>query len=240
MHSTASPSLDPRSKILLLLLVSTVVMSPGGMRFVPAVLILAITLALVERAWSRVVMILVLAGVLYILGWVLPSYGQHLVVSVIAIGSTFAMRFVAVFGIGAHLVSTTSPTQLNAALRSWRAPRPLAVTLSVMLRFFPLVAAEAKAVRDALKLRGLTDSAGLVRNPIVAVERFTVPMIAASLRVSEDLSASAILRGLGSRRTPVAMVPPRFAAPDMVLVVVVALAAATAWLLPDRLALVIR
>lgn len=231
--------LDPRSKILLVLLVSITVMSPGGLVFVPAGIVLATALAVSERAWSRAVAIPAMAVVLYLLGWVLPLVWPNPVVAVLAIGCGYVIRFVAAFGVGAHLIATTSPTQLSAALRAWRLPRALSVTLAVMLRFFPVVAAESAAVLDAMRLRGLAGATGLARHPILSMERFTVPMIAASLRASEDLSASAILRGLGSRRTPVSLDPPRFGWPDLLLALALIALAAASLLLPNLLTMVI-
>ncbi len=105
-----------------------------------------------------------------------------------------------------------------------------------MLRFFPVVAAETAAVLDAMRLRGLVGPRGLARHPLLTLERFTVPMIAASLRASEDLASSAILRGLGSHRTPTAMHPPRPGPADLVLVLVVAVLTTAALTLPSPLA----
>jgi energy-coupling factor transporter transmembrane protein EcfT len=230
--------LDPRSKVLLVLLVGVTVMSPGGLVFVPAGIVLATGLAVSESAWSRAVLIPAAAVAMYLLGWVLPLLWSNPVVTVVAIGCGYLIRFLAAFGVGAHLLATTSPTQLSAALRSWHLPRALSVTLAVMLRFFPVVAAESAAVLDAMRLRGLVGPLGLARHPLLGMERFTVPMIAASLRASEDLSASAILRGLGSRRVPVCLDPPRFGVPDLVLVAVLALLVAATLLLPAPLATV--
>lgn len=235
----ARRGLDPRSKILLVLIVSLAVMSPGGLVFVPAGIALAIVLAVSERAWSRVAGLALAAVVMYLLGWVLPLVWANPVVTVVAIGCGYLIRFVAAFGVGAHLVATTSPTQLGAALRAWRLPRAISVTLAVMLRFFPVVAAESAAVLDAMRLRGLAGASGLARHPILGMERFTVPMIAASLRASEDLSASAILRGLGSRRSPVSLDPPRFGGSDLVLVVAAAVLATAGLVLPSPLTMVI-
>ncbi|MGO1506893.1 energy-coupling factor transporter transmembrane component T family protein [Microbacterium sp.] len=231
--------LDPRSKILLVLLVSLAVMSPGGLVFVPAGILLATALAISEHAWARVMIIPVAAGVLYVLGWVLPQLWAHPLLTVLAIGSGYLIRFVAAFGVGAHLIATTSPTRLSAALRAWHLPRALSVTLAVMLRFFPVVAAESAAVLDAMRLRGLAGATGLARHPILSMERFTVPMIAASLRASEDLSASAILRGLGSRRVPVSLDPPQFGRSDLALAVALSILAAASLLLPNPLTMVI-
>ncbi|MGP9615181.1 energy-coupling factor transporter transmembrane component T [Brachybacterium sp. AOP42-B2-9] len=231
--------LDPRSKILLVLLVSLAVMSPGGLVFVPASIALATVLAVTERAWSRALLVPVAAVVMYVLGWVLPLVWANPVVTVVAIGCGYLIRFIAAFGVGAHLIATTSPTQLSAALRAWYVPRAISVTLAVMLRFFPVVAAESAAVLEAMRLRGLAGTTDLARHPILGIERFTVPMIAASLRASEDLSASAILRGLGSRRVPVSLDPPRLGWLDLVLLLALTVLAAASLLLPNPLTMVI-
>lgn len=228
--------LDPRTKILLVVACSVAVMSPGGLRFVPAALALAVGLALWEGARRRALGLLAASGAMLALGWLLPQWWPNPLTAIVSLACVYLIRFVAAVGVGMHLISTTSPTRLAAAFRAWRIPRPLSVTLAVMLRFFPVVGAEAAAVMDAMRLRGLVGARGLLRHPVLTLERFTVPMIAASLRASEDLSASAILRGLGSRRTPTTMDPPRFGLPDLLLVLAVAALAAAALTLPAPLA----
>ena len=228
--------LDPRSKILLVLGCSIAVMSTGGLRFVPAALVLAVGLAMTERAWGRALGVVATAVTMWLVGWQLPLWWPNGFTAILAITCGYLIRFVAAVGVGAHLIATTSPTQLSAALRAWRLPRAISVTLAVMLRFFPVVSAEAAAVLDAMRLRGLAGATGLLRHPVLTLERFTVPMIAASLRASEDLSASAILRGLGSRRMPTAMHPPRFGTADGLLILVVAALGVAALTLPGPLA----
>lgn len=223
-------------KILLVLACSIAVMSPGGLRFVPVVLILAIGMAVSERAWPRALGLPATVTVMWVLGWLLPLWWPNAFTAIIALACTYLIRFVATIGVGMHLVATTSPMQLAAAFRAWRIPRPISVTLAVMLRFFPVVSSEAASVLDAMRLRGLAGTKGLLRRPVLALERFTVPMIAASLRASEDLSASAILRGLGSHRTPTTMHPPRFGPADLILVTISALLTTAALILPSPLA----
>lgn len=236
--ATSWRGLDPRTTIVLLLLVSGAVMTPSGIRFVPAGLILVVALAALERAWLRVLTLVISTVVLYVLGWVLPLLWHHAVAAIIAITASYFIRFVVIFGVGAHLGATTSPTQLGAALRSWHLPRALSVTLAVMLRFFPVVIAESYAVYDAMRLRGLTGIRGIARHPIRSMERFVIPMIAASLRASEDLSASAIMRGLGSRRTPVSLNPPRFGWADLLLLLALIALTTASLVLPNPLSLV--
>lgn len=227
--------LDPRSKIILVLACSIAVMSPGGLRFVPAVAVLAVGLALWEGAWSRATGLVMSVSMMWFLGWMLPLLWPNVVTATLSLAFSYLIRFVAAIGVGAHVIATTSPTQLAAAFRAWRVPRPISVTLTVMLRFFPVVSAEAASVLDAMRLRGLAGAAGFL-HPILTLERFAVPMIAASLRASEDLSSSAILRGLGSHRTPTSISPPSFGRADLVLVLVVTVLAMATRVLPAPLA----
>ncbi|MGO2747138.1 energy-coupling factor transporter transmembrane component T family protein [Mycetocola reblochoni] len=220
--------LDPRAAIVLIVATSVVIMQVDGVRWMPAALVLVIALTMWEGAWRRLVSELVTVAVLAAFAFWLPVVWQHPVSATLGVGAAYMLRFVLVAAVAAHLVATTTPTRMSAALRAWHVPRPVAVMLGVMLRFFPVVANEARAVLDAMRLRGLVGARGVTRHPLRAVERFVVPMIAASLRGSEDLSAAAILRGLGSHRVPVPLVPPRFGAGDLlVLLLVVALVTAT-------------
>lgn len=228
--------LDPRTAIVLVLLTSATVMSPSGLTFVPAAILLATALACWETAWQRALGLIAAAVIMWIVGWLIPHWWSNGFTAIVSLACTYGIRFVAAIGVGLHLVATISPTTLAAAFRAWRVPRPIAVTLVVMLRVFPIVAAEAAAVLDAMRLRGLIGLRGLLRHPVLSLERFTVPMISASLRASEDLSASAILRGLGSHNRPTSMNPPRFAAADLVLVFAVILLAIAALTLPGPLA----
>lgn len=202
-------------------------MGPQGLRFVPLVLALGVGFALLERAWARGAMIVAVAGAFLFCGWELPMLWPNGFTAVLSIGSVYGIRFLAAIGVGMHLVSTTSPTALGAALRAWRVPRPVAVPFAVLLRFFPVVRAESVAVLDAMRLRGLAGARGMLRHPILAVERFSVPMIAASLRASEDLAASAIVRGMGSTRRPTSVLAPHFTARDLVFWICIAAAVAT-------------
>lgn len=220
--------LDPRTVSLLVLVTSVAVMAPGGLRFVPAALVLGVLLTAWERAWSRLVLLPSVAAGLAGIAVLLPTAAPHPVVGMVAVGAAYFLRFVAVGGVVLHLMATTSPTELTAALRAARVPRAIIVSGAVMLRFVPVIAAEARAVHDAMRLRGIGGWAGLLRHPVLGIERFTVPLIASSLRVGEDLSASALLRGLGSADRPTAMNPPRFGRADVACGLVVAvLVAAT-------------
>ena len=77
----------------------------------------------------------------------------------------------------------------------------------VALRFFPVVIDDARTITENLILRGLIASkVSLLWHPVVGVRHAVLPLVASSLRSGDELSASALLRGLGATSTPTAVV----------------------------------
>ncbi|MFI5798203.1 energy-coupling factor transporter transmembrane component T [Streptomyces sp. NPDC051677] len=221
-------ALDPRTAVTILLAASITVMAPGGLWFVPAALVAGVLLALSERAWRRAIGLPAAAAASAAVAYLLPLAAPWPVLGLVGVMGGFTLRIVAVGGIAAHLIRTVSPTRFTAALRSARVPAAFTVSGAVLLRFVPTIVAEAVAVRDAMRLRGLGGRLSMLRHPVRSIEYFTVPLMASSLRSAEDLSASALLRGLGSQPRPTSMRPPRFGPADAVAgVVVLLLVAAT-------------
>ncbi|WP_285709162.1 energy-coupling factor transporter transmembrane component T [Microtetraspora sp. NBRC 16547] len=220
--------LDPRTAVVLLLAASVTIMAPDGIWFVPAALVAGVLLAILERAWRRAIGLPLAAGAAAALTYLLPMAVPSPVFGLVGVLAGFALRLVAVGGIAAHLVRTIPPTRLIAALRSARVPMAFTVSGAVLLRFVPTIVAETRAVYDAMRLRGLGGWWAMLRHPVRSIEYFMVPLMASSLRAAGDLSASSLLRGLGSEARPTSMHPPRFGPADAVAAVVaVILAAAT-------------
>lgn len=199
--------LDPRAVIILVLGSGVVLSSSIGQPLLPVVWATAVLLALGARAWRRAALVAVAVPTLAWLSWL--AAGSHAApVAASALGLSVITRLVAVGGVAAHLVATSSPTAVVAGLRAWRLPRTFTVPLAVMLRFIPIVRTETTAVLEARRMRGGSWSDPL-RHPVRTIEQVIVPVVAASLRAGEDLSAAALLRGLGGSTRPTALVRPR-------------------------------
>lgn len=198
----------------------------------PVAFLLMLGLMASERAWRRIGGFLLATAVLVFLAVGLPLLVVHPVVGIIGYTSAYLLRFVLVAGVASHLVATTSPSHLTAALRAARVPRAIVIPTAVTLRFLPVVAGETRAVWEAMRLRGMASSGDFLRHPVRFIEWLTVPAIASTLRVGDDLSASALLRGLGAHRRPTSIHDPRLGLPDLtVTVCVVAAAGVSAWLM---------
>lgn len=128
----------------------------------------------------------------------------------------WVLRFTIALSAGAWFVSATRVTELVAAMHAARLPRVLIIPLSVIFRFLPVALDEIGGVAEAMALRGYTGSYWC-RHPLAAIEKLVVPVLAASARTADELSAAALIRGLGVSDRPTSVVRLRWGVPDAVV-----------------------
>lgn len=94
----------------------------------------------------------------------------------------------------AHPVIGMPPGETVAVFKKIHAPDSIALPVTFMLRFFPVVRSEFSDVFAALKLRGLLSW----KHPLDAMEYIVTPVIFRSSRIAEELAASAESRGISN------------------------------------------
>lgn len=230
----ATSKLDPRTKLLALLVLNALVM-----RASPTSTLLAVQLlAVVALAWEVSVTTAVRTGLGCLLCDAL-SLGSPLLVAwleavgsprgvVLVIGTCSAIafwfaRFFAGFGLALYVYRTTRIGQMKAALRAVHLPRVFVDALAVAFRVIPTVGAEAVAIREAMEMRGVDlGIRGILRHPLVIAERFLVPLLSSIARVADDLAASSVIRGLGGPTPPTSLTRLRASAWDVLALACVA------------------
>jgi len=97
------------------------------------------------------------------------------------------------------LILTTTVSEFVAAMDSLHISKKFTIPVSVMFRFFPTIREEYAAIRDAMRLREV----GSWRNPMKMLEYRLVPLLMGLVAIGNELSASALTRGLNApvRRT---------------------------------------
>lgn len=195
--------LDPRSKILLCLTVSFVMLAGdtvGIMRWIIPLLALFPLLCLVILKRYRIalyyaVMFLFASFVPRMLMPHLPPILNLLFTGIIAM-FTKLIPGMSMFSL---LLYTTSVSEFTAALDALKVSKQFIVPVSVMFRFFPTIAEEYAAIRDAMRLRQI----GSIRNPLQMLEYRLVPLLIGLVTIGNELTASALTRGLDAplRRT---------------------------------------
>ena len=220
--------LDPRTKLLALLVLNALVMRASPTSTLLAVQLLAVVALAWEvggRAAARTGLGCLVCDALslgspFLVAW-LEGMGAPRGM-VLAIGTCAAIafwfaRFFAAFGLALYVYRTTRIGQMKAALRAVHLPRVFVDALAVAFRVIPTVGAEAVAIREAMEMRGVDlGIRGVLRHPLVIAERFLVPLLSSIARVADDLASSSVIRGLGGDTRPTSLALLRASAWDVI------------------------
>lgn len=190
--------LDPRVKIALVVLLALFVMGGvGGARMKDisfALSIIPFVLLLIEQQWKKFWH----ASIMLIMGYgcllVMP-YLPYMLRFIPLMCGYILTRFVATVAMGNYVIATTSVSEFIAAMEKIHMPQAIIVPMSVMLRMFPTIATEWKSICRAMNMREIHIGAVGIGK---ILEYQLIPMISSSVRIGEELSAAALIRGLGS------------------------------------------
>lgn len=109
---------------------------------------------------------------------------------VVVIPLYFSPSFAAAY----FAVTTTTVSELVAAMERLHIPKQVTIPMAVMFRFFPTMMEEWAAIGDAMKMRGIHLRGG---KAVSILEYRLVPMLMCCVKIGEELSAASLTRGLG-------------------------------------------
>jgi energy-coupling factor transport system permease protein len=197
-------NLDPRTKLLLIFTITTVVIGGGNNGY----------MTIVKPVLCFIPFILLIAthnfkGGLFYLGVYTCAYMAEIFIVPNTMGlfkflilaiSGMLSRFMPGIMMGYFLISTTTVSEFVAAMERMHLPMAFIIPMSVIFRFFPTIGEEYFAINDAMKMRGIRLGGG---KPSAIMEYRLVPLITSTVKIGEELSAAALTRGLGKpiRRT---------------------------------------
>ncbi|MFT8317656.1 MAG: energy-coupling factor transporter transmembrane component T [Sporolactobacillus sp.] len=114
-----------------------------------------------------------------------------------------------------HAIIRMSPGEVTAVLLKMHLPKNLALPIVFMLRFAPTIRSEFAAVFASMRMRGLMSPV----HPMRTFEYTIIPIIIRSSKVSDELAASAELRGIAFPGPHTSLRPIRFKIGDVLLVI---------------------
>lgn len=186
--------LDPRTKIVLCLAVSFIMLDST---ISPVVNALQIALAALPLIFLLMLRKYKMAAY-YLCAYVFASLVPQLLVPLLPaiINLLFTGMMMAYF-----LIVSTSVSEFVTAMDRMHVPKSISVPMSVLFRFFPTIVEEYGHVRDAMRMREV----GNLRQPMAMLEYRMVPFMTSIVSIGNDLAASALTRGLSApvRRTNV-------------------------------------
>ena len=198
--------LDPRTKLFMLVTITTLMFSTsneGIMNVVKPILsLIPFALILSERRFKTAGKYALLYVACFILERLALNVWSGMLSFMVLAVSSIMTRFAPGIMTGAYLISSTSVSEFIGAMERMHITEKIIIPLSVIFRFFPTIGEEYQAIRDAMKMRNIRFGG---RNPFLMIEYRLIPLMVSVVKISDELSAAALTRGLGApvRRTNV-------------------------------------
>ncbi len=193
--------LDPRTKIFLMFMVVIFVFSAVGnekskyiARFVS---FMPFLLLLLEGRWKKLIrgMFILFVGYAFILISTLLESGISY--TLFSFMGFLIIKLVPTIVMGMYLMSSISISEFVAAMERMKIPQSFTIPMAVIFRFFPTLIQEFNRINEAIKIRGIR----LGEYSMVEVLEYRiVPLIISSVKIGDELSMSALTRGLTSTR----------------------------------------
>lgn len=196
MCTTSGPRLDIRAKLAVVAMAGLVSVIVSGRPGILAPLAMALPVMLWLRQWRPVALLAVAMPLLWG-GYVLLAQLGGTAGGLAAYLCYFGLKVAPLVALFAAIGATSMLGDLLGALTSARLPRDVVLSMAVTCRFVPTLCGEYACIRDAMAVRGVrTGLHGLLTRPLKQVEYILLPLMMRATRLADELSASAMTRGV--------------------------------------------
>lgn len=132
----------------------------------------------------------------------------------VAVGIRFIRKVIPAGTLGAALIQTVRVSEIMASFSKLLVPGTIIIPLTVLLRYFPSIGEDRRAIKKAMAMRGLRG--GFFIHPVRTIECFYVPMMMSASRRADELSCAAITRGIENPKKRTTLAEVRFRTADYI------------------------
>lgn len=214
-------TIDPRIKLTLLPIIGFVSFFISDTILLFVILSFSFLLYIYSRIYKKAFYFLAFFSLLLGLEYGMVKISDYDLVFALYMMIFFLSRMTLIAMFGAYITRTTKISEMIEALNRMKVPRSISIPFSVLLRFAPTMGYELKALRENMRIRGVIKNKFFVlRNPIKYAAYTLVPLLMRMIKVSDELSASALIRGLDSGDNRVTIVELRFKVMDLIAMII--------------------
>lgn len=191
-------SIDPRTKIVILAILSFMVFNDVSL-YISGILVLIpfICLFLSNHKKSALIYILIYVLAKYIQIYFLPTSTGLMAIILITFSYT-ASRMLPILMMGYYTIKTTKVSEFIASMEKNNIPQDIIIPLSVVFRYIPSVFEEIKSITNAMKMRGFGLNMKSLKNPLKLIEFYMIPILISAVKTADELSAASLTRGLSN------------------------------------------
>ena len=203
--------LDPRTKILLLLLCVFSAMIAPNLWYELGLVIMIGILSICFGKWKYSFFSIAFYVLIFILTvWIMSSLTGALRTSFVA----FLGLFHKVYPCGmlsGFVISTTKVNEFLSAMNKIHIPKKLVIPLTVMLRYIPTIREDWHYIKDAMKMRDVSPTVkSVITNPLMTIECIYVPLLMAASKAADELSIASVTRGIENPKHRTCLVQIKF------------------------------
>ena len=191
-------NLDPRTKIIILAILSFMVFNDVSL-YVSGILVLIPFICLFFTNHRKASLIYIAAYILakYIQIFILPTATGLLAILLITFSYTVS-RMLPIFMMGYYTITTTKVSEFIASMEESNISRNIIIPVSVVFRYIPSVYEEINSITDAMKMRGFGLNVKSLKNPLKLIEFYMIPILMSAVKTADELSAASLTRGLSN------------------------------------------
>ncbi len=219
-HGTAR--LDARLKLFMLVMLGIVSFFVNG--DIPEIILMT-SIAIFVCAGSAAKWGLSML-ITYIIISYLNTYLSYVTIPVITlvmnIFGVTVLKIIPIVTLARWVLKSTYLDELTVSLERAKMPQTVTIPFVVMFRYIPTLLIEYKIIRNAMKIRGISDTfLKVIIHPFATIEYILIPLLMRCLKVSEELAASGSTRGIERYNKRHALLKVKFGLAEYIILVFV-------------------
>ncbi len=191
-------NLDPRMKLIVAVFYISLAYFLEGTFALFYLFILISALYIFQKSYQSGLRVIIVFAIFELLKYLIGFISNDSVAAPISYMLFFLQRTSVVFFMIGWLSSKLNVSKLISSLHNMKVPMSIVVALAVVFRFAPTVKSEFVSIKNTMKLRGIGISGkNIFLHPINTVEYAFIPLFIRSIKIADEISVSAMTRGLG-------------------------------------------
>lgn len=214
-------AIDPRTKVILLLITAAFsALIPNGIYTIVWTALIAILGALLGEYVRTLRAAAVFAALWMFIIFILPHLSGVMHTSFLVwLGLIFKCYPCCM--IAEIMIATTQIGEFMAAMAKWKVPRNIVIPIAIMFRYFPTVKEDWNHIKDAMALRGISLSPWyFAKNPESVIDALYLPILVTASKTADELTASAITRGIENPKMRTSRLDIRIRLIDHVVIII--------------------
>ncbi|MBE6014101.1 MAG: energy-coupling factor transporter transmembrane protein EcfT [Lachnospiraceae bacterium] len=213
--------IDPRTKLLLLILCSFAALREPRLLFQGLMFVLTFLLLINGRQYIYACKMLLVYAVMCGIHFFVANAPEKNGLLVLLMGVMVFRMFVPVVMVFTFMIRTTRVSEFLAAFHKMHMPKEITIPFSVMFRFFPTIGEEWTNIRNAMKIRGFAfNLKNVITRPAFIYECVIVPLLSDTVIIADEISAASLCRGLGGSEVRTCVTETKMGVVDYLLIII--------------------